>query len=150
MNAIIGTVGRLYFERQATGKTGPQLAQILEEGGRNLVARFQQVPQTEQNHRFITHIIGIEKWSQQRTQVLQGAPFRDDEYDVYRPPKNTSWDDLKTMFEQTRQVSVALARSLSSVQLSQKVRHNTYGELTGGAWLIYIHTHGNLESRRLR
>jgi hypothetical protein len=150
MNVILRPVGRFFFERQARGKTGPQLAQMLEDNKRDVLSRLQKAPQTERNHRLVTHIIGIEKWAQQRAQVAQGGPFNDQEYDVYRPPRNTSWDDLRSIFEQTRQVTIAVARNLSSTQLSQKVRHNMYGEITAGAWLTYITTHSNLESRRLR
>lgn len=150
MNAVQGVLGRILFERQAKGKTGIQLAEDLERSGRELMARFQSAAETERNHRVVTHIIGIEKWCQLRVQVAQGAPFRDEEYTVHRPPQNTSWADLRAMFEQTRRESVALARSLSTTQLTQKVRHNMYGEITTGAWIRYIYLHGNLESRRLR
>ena len=150
MNVVYQTIGRYFFGRQAAGKTAAQLADMLEKSGREIAMRFQNVPQTEQNHRFVTHIIGIEKWSQMRVQVVQGAPFREEEYDVYRPPKNTSWEDLKRMFDQTRRETVALSQGLSASQLSQKVRHNMYGEITAATWLIYINTHGNLESRRIR
>jgi hypothetical protein len=150
MNAVQGVLGRILFERQARNKTGIELAEDLERSGRELAARFQSAAETERNHRVVTHIIGIEKWSQLRAQVAQGAPFRDEEYTVQRPPQNTSWADLRTMFEQTRRESVALARSLSSTQLAQKVRHNMYGEISTAAWMRYIYIHGNLESRRLR
>jgi len=150
MNAILRPVGHFYFERRSRGKTPAQLADELEAGAQTVMARLRAAPQTEANHRLVTHIIGIERWSQRRVQVVQGAPFHEEEYNEHRPPRNTAWDDLFTMFEQTRHVSVALARSLSQTQLTQKVRHNTYGELTAGAWLTYIHFHSNLESRRLR
>jgi hypothetical protein len=150
MNAVQGLLGRLLFERQAKGKTGIQFAEDLERSGRELMARFQSAAETERNHGVLTHIIGIEKWCQFRAQVAQGAPFREEEYTLHRPPRNTSWADLRAMFEQTRRESVALARGLSSAQLTQKVRHNMYGEITTGAWMRYIYLHGNLEARRLR
>lgn len=150
MNAVQGILGRYLFERQAKNKTGIQLAEDLERSGRDLAARFQSAAETERNHAVVTHIIGIEKWSQMRAQVAQGAPFREEEYEVHRPPKNTSWADLRAIFEQTRWESVALARGLASTQLTQKVRHNMYGEITIGAWMRYIYLHSNIESRRLR
>jgi hypothetical protein len=150
MNAVQGILGRVLFERQAKNKTGIQLAEDLERSGQELAMRFQNAAETESNHKVVTHIIGIEKWSQLRVQVAQGAPFREEEYDVHRPPQNTSWEDLRKIFEQTRRESVALARSLSSTQLLQKVRNNMYGEITTAAWMQYIYIHGNLESRRLR
>ncbi len=150
MDVIRRTVGRYVFERQGAAKTATQLTDMLERSGRELTMRFQHAPQTEQNHRVVTHIIGIEKWSQMRIQVVQGAPFRDDEYDLYRPPRNTSWDDLKSIFEQTRRETVALTQGLSAAQLAQRVRHNSYGEMTAAAWLLYINLHSNLESWRIR
>ena len=150
MNAVQGLLGRILFERQAKDKTGIQFADELERSGRELMAKFQSAAETERNHSVLTHIIGIEKWCQLRVQVAQGAPFREEEYTVHRPPRNTSWADLRAMFEQTRRESVALARGLSSAQLAQKVRHNMYGEITIGAWMRYISLHSNLEARRLR
>jgi len=150
MNAVQGILGRILFERQAKNKTGIQLADDLERSERNLTSRFQSVAETERNHTVVTHIIGIEKWCQFRIQVAQGAPFREEEYTVHRPPKNTSWADLRAMFEQTRRESIALARGLSSTQLVQKVRHNMFGEITTGAWMRYIYLHSNIEARRLR
>lgn len=150
MNAILRPVGHFFFERQGRGKTPTQLADELEKSHQTLVARIQAAPQTEANHGVVTHIIGIERWSQRRVQVVQGAAFHEEEYNGHRPPRNTSWDDLKTMFEQTRRVTITLARSLSQTQLTQKVRHNTYGEMTAAGWLAYINFHSNLESRRLR
>lgn len=150
MNAIIGTIGHFVFERRAKGKTSTQLADSLEKSGQELAARFKSIPQTEANHRVITHIVGIEKWSQLRTAVVTGAPFRDEEYNGHRPPQNTAWSDLISLFETNRRETVALARRLSAAQLQQKVRHNMYGELPAAAWLVYIDAHSTLESRRLR
>jgi len=101
---------------------------------------------TERNYKRLNHIIGIERWGQQRLKVALGTPFVMDEYDGYRPPFGLSWNELQDMFNQTRLDTLALANRLNEQGAVQKtVFHNTFGEISTTHWLYYLRVHANSE-----
>lgn len=144
-------IGQRVFERGA-GKALTNAPEQLEAVGQKIAARASAVPDSDLNRRVLNHIIGIERWGQRRLRVALGEPFIQDEYNSYRPAREATWDALKTQFKATRAETVALARSLAAqpVAQSKRIRHNDYGDLSVGAWLNYLRTHADLESRKLR
>jgi hypothetical protein len=84
--------------------------------------------------------------------VALGEPFVQDEYNGYRPPRETGWEALKAQFEATRAETVALARALAAQPGAEakRVRHNDYGDLSVGGWLNFLRRHAEFESRKLR
>ena len=124
----------------------------LSASGKVLSQRLDKLPDSEQNRRVLTHIIGIEQWGQSRLRVGLGEPFKEEEYDNYRPSRSRSWEQLKTDFRISRRKTVALAEELDNNQVNQftAVNHNQYGNITLGAWLRYLDMHANLEGKRLK
>lgn len=148
-NPIFVALRWLLFERPASGKSLTKHTQELHKTRDVMLERYQQADDTADNHRVMTHVIGIERWAQSRIRVVLGEALRDDEYDDYRPAQETTWDELQAMLEDTRAKSIQLADSLEPAMLSQRVPHNAFGQMTIGAWLYYIYGHGNLETKRL-
>lgn len=140
----------LIAERPASGKSFADHIAQLERGRDAVVQRHAQAASSDQNHDLMTHAIGIERWSQARLRVALGDALPDDEYDAYRPPRDTAWDDLKALFETTRAETLAIVQQLPPDALSQKVTHNSFGAMTIGGWLQYIYAHANLETNRMK
>jgi hypothetical protein len=150
LETLMGLTGARLFHAMTRGKSGADLAAGLEAAGRDLTKQIANAAHTDRNHRVITHIIGIERWSQSRVKVALGEPFKPDEYDGYRPPKDTAWDALLPMFEATRQETINLAKNASPSVLETLVKHNTYRDLKVRGWLQYMQVHANFESRKLK
>lgn len=127
-------------------------AHQLHQSGNALARRLATMADSERNRQVLSHIIGIERWSQRRLRVPLGEPYLKDEYDGYRPNRDTSWPELKIQFHTTRSASVDLAVALQAddVDPATIVKHNNYGPLTVRGWLHYINMHANLESKRLK
>lgn len=140
-------IGQMVFER---GKKLADLPAQLEAGGTKVMARANAMTDSEFNRRVLNHIIGIERWGQRRLKVALGEPFVQDEYNGYRPARETSWEALKTQFVETRAETVALARTLAAQAGTTRVRHNDYGDLSVGGWLNYLRTHAEFESRKMK
>jgi hypothetical protein len=148
---ITRIIGQTVFERGA-GKGLADFPARLETGGTKILARVDDVDDSDFNRRVLNHIIGIERWGQRRLKVALGEPFLQDEYNGYRPARETSWEALKTQFAQTRAETVALARTLAAQPgaISTRIRHNDYGDLSVGGWLNYLRNHAELESHKLK
>lgn len=144
-------IGTLLFNRpgEARGKDAHLAA--LEQSRQTLLAKYGNCPQTPRNHRIFTHVIGIERWAQTRLRTLLGSPLRaQEEYIGYRPPQNTPWYELLTMFEQTRADTLTIARAIPSDLYARRIPHNTWGQLNVGGWLTYIVGHARNETRLVR
>ncbi|MGB1285424.1 MAG: hypothetical protein ACPG7F_02730 [Aggregatilineales bacterium] len=142
----------VYFllERPASSRDIPDFIQELADSGMRINQRIRACEHNDKNHRVVTHIIGIEKWSQSRLKVAAGADYRQDEYDVYRPPQDTRWDDMNDIFKTTRDDSLMIVENLPRNNPGQKIRHNQFGEITIHAWIYYIYFHALQESKRLK
>lgn len=140
------------LERPARKWTMSAWGEKLATSGESLSQKLDKLPDSQRNRQVLSHIIGIEQWGQSRLRVGLGEPFKEEEYDKYRPSQNRSWEQLKTEFRITRRKTVALAEELDNRQVDQfsKVKHNQHGEITLGAWLRYLDMHTNLESKRLK
>jgi hypothetical protein len=140
------------MEWPVQGKNLADLAQTLQTAGEKLKQKVAAAPDTETNRQTLSHIIGIERWGQKRLKVALGEPLTTEEYDQYRPGRDTSWADLQQQFAQTRQESVTLVQQLQQAQVDpgRKIKHNGYGDLTVRGWLRYLTFHANAESWRIR
>ena len=148
---ITRVIGQMVFERGA-GKPLADVPAQLEAGGQKIMARAGKLQDSDFNRRVLNHIIGIERWGQRRLKVALGEPFVQDEYNGYRPARETPWEALKTQFAAARAETVALARALAAQPgaAAKRIRHNDYGDLSVGAWLNYLRTHAEFESRKMR
>jgi hypothetical protein len=142
----------LFFERPARRLSLADLATRLETAGKAIERRLAAPPDNEWNRNQIRHIVGIERWSQQRVRVALGSPLVMDEYDDYRPAANLPWEQMRTTFQDTRRETVALIRELerAGIPTGTKVPHNQFGDLSVGGWFQYMNNHANRESRYLR
>jgi hypothetical protein len=144
-NIFTSLIGRLVFETQ---KGVPDLRLELEASSSKLSTQFLNVEDTDQNRRLLSHIIGIERWGQRRIRVALGEAFVMEEYDGYRPPRETNFDELRHEFSQTRSKTLELAGKLVNVA-DTKVLHNTWGKLSMRGWLRYLNAHANLHAQRI-
>jgi hypothetical protein len=142
----------LILERPGRKWTMARWGEKLAANGESISHRLDKYPDSQRNRQVLSHVIGIEQWGQSRLRVGLGEPFKDDEYDSYRPTRNRSWEQLKAEFRMTRKRTVALAEALDNSQADQfmKVKHNRYGRLTLGAWLRYLDMHANFETKRIK
>lgn len=145
-------VTNILLERPGKKLTMSAWGEKLTASGEDLGKKLDNSGDSQRNRQVLSHIIGIEQWGQSRLRVAFGEPFKEEEYDTYRPSRNRSWEQLKTEFRITRRKTVALAEELDNKQVNQftKVKHNQYGEITLGAWLRYLHMHANLEAKRIK
>lgn len=98
----------------------------------------------------IRHIIGIERWGQNRLRVALGSPLVMDEHHAYKPPRGLSKDRLLIEFRNTRIQTLELIQKLKGTIDPQHIPHNSMGMLTTRGWLYYLRLHADWESRRLR
>jgi hypothetical protein len=140
------------LERPGKKWTMSAWGEKLNASGEKIERRLEKAPDSERNRQTLSHIVGIELWGQSRLRVGLGEPFKEEEYDGYRPSRSRSWEQLKAEFRLARKKSVALAEALDDQQVDQfmPVKHNQYGMITLGAWLRYLDMHANLESKRIK
>lgn len=109
--------------------------------------RKAQSPEAEQ---IIRHIIGMERWGQNRLRVALGNPLVMDEHHAYKPPQGLSKDHLLVEFRKTRLQTLELIEQLKGTIDPQYIPHNAMGPLSTRGWLYYLCLHADWESRRLR
>jgi hypothetical protein len=146
---VMRAISWAMFERPANNKTLADFVQELEDSQGTIAERIQQAEENDKNHDQITHIIGIERWAQEKLQEALGAPPYEDEYDNYRPPTTTRWQDLLPLFESVRKDTITLTKELEQVDPDTKIKHNQFGEMTIKAWLQYITGHATMEAKRI-
>lgn len=138
------------FERPANNKTFADMLQLLEETQQTISEQIQNAEENEKNHDQITHIIGIERWSQEKLQEALGDPPYEDEYDNYRPPTSTPWQTLPSLFDSVRGDTITIAKQLENADPEKKIKHNQFGEMSVKAWLEYVVGHAKMEAKRIR
>lgn len=143
---------RYWMEWRAKGKSYAELARSLQAEGEVVTRRFQNGRDSTANRRTAGHIVGIERWGQQRLRTLLGESLVMDEYDGYRPAPERTLPELAGDFAQTRQASLALLHTLEvqKTPLAQTVIHNESGPMSVGAWFVYFENHAGRESRFVR
>lgn len=149
---ILKLLRYLLVDRKASQSSLAEHAHKMEQDGQSLLQKYENVTDNDVHQRVITHIIGIERWGQQRLKAFLGHPYEMDEYDQYRPEKGLSVAQLREAFATTREETVKIARLMSEAQTlgAEEVPHNQYGPLKAKSWLYYLNFHANVESLRLR
>lgn len=139
-------------EGPGTKLTLEELASALQKSGERIERRIAKAAGTPANRALVSHIIGIERWGQERLLVLAGQPYVRDEYNGYAPSPALPWDSLRESFAKTRRGTVALVNilKLAGVSPGSTVAHNQFGDLTLRGWLRYLNSHAEFESLRLR
>lgn len=151
-DTLRGAAVNLLVERPARNKSIAELAATLEAAAEKVEQRIARCREGKpKNVETLRHIIGIERWGQQRLRGFLGETVAQDEYDGYRPDDVDSVSQLRSAFVTTRAETVRLARQLQAHDppRTATVVHNDLGPLTARGWLRYLTTHANLESRRL-
>jgi hypothetical protein len=146
------TVVNLLLERPTRNQSFDQLAVELEAGGREISTRMAATGDSDKNRRVFSHIIGIERWAQSRLRVPLGDPFKEEEYNGYRPAREMPWRELQEAFSTTRQETLALVQTLrdADVPVTTKVAHNDFGPVSVRGWLRYMNFHANRESKTIK
>lgn len=140
------------LERPARRRSLDELLRSLKSSQTKLEVRFAKASDSPKNRTALRHVIAIERWGQNRLKVALGEPLLEDSNHDYKPPQETSWQDLKQQFSETREQTLAVADELMKGQIdkAQTIPHNQLGPLSVGAWLRYLNIHGLLESKRIR
>lgn len=117
-----------------------------------LTERIARASDTPGNREALNHWVGIERWSQSRLRVAQGAELKLDSYRGYRLPEGSSLAELRTGFQAAREETLKLAEEFerSGFDADIKIPHNDLGELTVLEWFAYIDDHPRREVIRLR
>lgn len=151
MNRVMSLLGRLLLNRPARTLSYAQFQEFFEENQQTVLNNFRKAnPKEDKNHRLITHIIGIERWSQTHLREFLGDSPGEHEYDSYRPAQDTTWEALPDLFIETRQQTATLIQQLSTNNpQNRRIPHNAYGDLTPQGWLRYMAFHALLESKKL-
>lgn len=152
MSRVMRFFGRYVLDKPARANSYEQIHTNFESNTRAVLENIRKAnPKEEMNHRLITHIIGIERWSQTHLREFFGDAPGEHEYDLYRPAQDTAWEALSDLFSETRQQTLALIDQLSTTDpQSTLIEHNTYGDLSAKGWLRYMATHALLESKKLK
>lgn len=133
-----------------------QWAAALEKSGRAFTAQLAKAADNPANTARLRHIIGIERWGQNRLRhFLQATstPMELDEYDAYQPAAILNWAALNGEFTLTRQQTVNLAKQLAATPptpADRTVRHNGLGQFSARAWLRYLDIHATFESKLMK
>lgn len=140
------------IEGRSAKLTLEELASTLQKSGEQIELKIAKARGTPANRAIVSHIVGIERWGQNRLLVLAGQPFAGDEHNGYAPSPALPWDALRESFARTRRGTVALVNilKLADVGLAGTVAHNELGELSLRGWLRYLNDHALIEGRKLR
>jgi hypothetical protein len=150
-DTLAGTISGLVLEWPLKDKDLGEVAKELDLAGGRLKHAFASAKDNPDNRRLLSHIVGIERWGQNRLHAALGEPLAMDEYDGYRPPREASWPALQDAFAETRRQTVALAQALGEAAIGDvKIPHNQFGPLSVRSWLRYLDMHANLEAKKLK
>ncbi len=152
MNPMVWMLKTFMFDRPSRNKSFAALGQSLTEGRDAIMTRIEASDGNEKSHKQLTHLIGVERWAQNRVKVALGEAFIDEEYDRYRPARDAAWLTLKDEFWTTRNASIALTKALDAAKVDRNtlVAHNQFGEIPVRAWLQYIYGHSDFESKNIK
>ncbi len=137
--------------RSTRNQSLDQIANSMATAGQTLELIFGAADDSDHNRRLISHIVGIERWGQQRLRAALGEPLVIDEYDGYRPPHAATLAELQADFAATRHDTVALTHALDAAGVEAvRVPHNQIGNLSVRSWLGYLNIHANWEAKKLK
>lgn len=148
----IGSILRFFMERGAKRKSLDELITALQEGETAVLARMNGAADTSRNRDVARHVIMIERWGQRRMRTLLGEPLLQDESDAYAPDPALTMGQLQEAFAKTRSETIALANELKAAGIakSRTVFHNDAGEMSLGAWLVYLRGHAMREAGAIK
>lgn len=137
--------------RSTRNQSLDQIADSMAAAGQTLELIFGAATDSDVNRRLISHIVGIERWGQQRLRAALGEPLVIDDYDGYRPSRAATLPELQADFAATRRDTVALTRDLNAAGAAAvKLPHNQIGNLSVRSWLGYLNIHSNWEAKKLK
>lgn len=149
--SILAPAVNLFLERFSRNQSLDQFADSMVASGQDLELIFGATDDSELNRRLISHIVGIERWGSQRLRSALGEPLVIDEYDGYRPPRESPLPALQADFASTRSDTVALARQLGAARVEAvRIPHNQFGDLSVRSWLGYLNLHASREAKKLK
>lgn len=150
LGGLRSAVAAVIIELPARWAGVDRLIRRLEKGGRAIEKRLTSAGNRPSNAAMLAHIIGIERWGQRRIRVALGEPLPADEYDAYRPAE-TDLAALRVVFQNTRQETVSLCKSIrmAGVDPETRILHNQLGEISLMGWLFYLSAHAGIESLRI-
>lgn len=132
------------------GKSDQDLVSELNASGMRINQQLSTIYPSKKNYALLRHIIGIEKWGQNRLAVALGEPFVADEYNDYRPARDLSWNELQDQFTQVRAQTVAHAEAVRDRRAGGRlIPHNSYGDLTPAMWMTFLRVHADIELRKM-
>jgi hypothetical protein len=148
---IMHFAGEYFFNRRVAKRKLTELSIALQAGAQTVEKALANRKDIEYNRRVLNHIIGIERWGQSRLRVALGEAFKDEEYNGYRPPRETSWDELRAQFKRARAETIGLVGQIERKGApEQRIVHNAYGALSVRGWLSYLIIHANGECKKMR
>ena len=152
MNPISQLLTWFFADRPTTGKSLPDIAQMLQASARQVDDRIAAAADTPGSRFRLGHIIGIERWGARRLRVALGEPLEMDEMNGYMPNESTPLGIMRQDFADTRRATVALVHELEKrrVDPNKTVPHNQFGDYSVRQWLGYIYSHAGWDSRRLK
>ena len=116
---IFGTVLHLITEWTAKNLSYVALDERLQRSGQHVEQKLAGARELPLNLEAAKHIVGIERWGQQRLRTVLGEPLVMDEYDSYRPEAISTMQALTAEFREARQETRNLLQRL------QKERNTT-------------------------
>ena len=149
MKKLIISILKTFIIKGAKKHSTESLIKELELSKTQILSRISNSADIDKNINLIRHIIGIEKWGQNRLKMLLGSNFKIDEYDSYQPNK-TNILTLAQKFESTRKETLDLAHKIKEIKTSKTSPHNDFGDLNATEWLFYLNSHAQRESQRLK
>ncbi len=150
-NILVRWGAHLVFERPVRKLSMGVLITELNQSAKDLTSHLDNCPDTPNNRRKLSHMVGIERWGQRRLRVSLGEPFLTEEYDHYCPSIERTWEELISEWVATRNATIALASNMVKINVSPecKIEHNQYGFLSIKAWLRYLDVHSISEGKRI-
>jgi hypothetical protein len=149
---IVRFIAGFMIERPARNAGAQRLIAALEASLATLTPRYAAAADPVRAAATLTHLIGIERWGQQRLRVALGeATFVRDGHRDYLPPDDLAYPALRDLLPVVRGETIRLARAIATRNVGEtRVEHNSLGPITAAGWLHYLRLHGDLESRRVR
>ena len=143
MDKLFELVAGILLERPVRHRTLSEIRDELVLSGQQAQEHLATAAATPENRETLRHVIGIERWGQNRLQNALGEPLVMDESDEYFPAGDTKWETLREAFRETRRETVALAAKLDQANIDRElaIPHNQWGDLSVHGWLNYLKTH---------
>lgn len=151
--SLLGKAFRvLMIDRQAGEKSVSDLMTELSASKESILTQVANAADMPDFREKMAHVVGIERWAQSRMKVALGEPFKQEEYDGYRPELSQTLAELTETFSQTRDETLAIAEQLKAVDgvETQTVQHNDMGDMRIRSWLAYLEMHGPFELKKVK